>query len=70
MGIPQSEMVTAGKLCNEIIWNEFVPMLDLGKVASDLSARTVKVFFLYSLYHLQTFIYRNYSGATKGIDEN
>ena len=44
MGIPQAEMVTAGQImATKLVSNEFVAMLDLGKVAGDLSARTVGI---------------------------
>ena len=54
MGIPQAEMVTAGQImATKLVSNEFVAMLDLGKVAGDLSLVQL-VSFLYSLYHLRT----------------
>ncbi|OIX28057.1 hypothetical protein BMT17_15040 [Bacillus thuringiensis serovar kurstaki] len=47
-------MVTAGQImATKLVSNEFVAMLDLGKVAGDLSALQL-VSFLYSLYHLRT----------------
>ncbi|MFH3574957.1 nucleoside transporter C-terminal domain-containing protein, partial [Acinetobacter baumannii] len=48
MGIPTSEMLQAGQImATKLVTNEFVAMLDLGKVAGDLSARTVGILSIF-----------------------
>ena len=60
MGIPQAEMVKAGQImATKLVSNEFVAMLDLGKVAGDLSARTVGILSVFCII-CELLINRNY----------
>ena len=71
MGIPQAEMVTAGQImATKLVSNEFVAMLDLGKVAGDLSARTVGILSVFLVSFANFSSIGIIAGATKGIDEN
>ncbi|CAI8875574.1 MULTISPECIES: NupC/NupG family nucleoside CNT transporter [Bacillus] len=71
MGIPQSEMVTAGQImATKLVSNEFVAMLDLGKVGGELSARTVGILSVFLVSFANFSSIGIIAGATKGIDEN
>ncbi|KOS24264.1 pyrimidine nucleoside transporter NupC [Bacillus anthracis] len=70
MGIPQAEMVTAGKImATKLVSNEFVAMLDLGKVAGDLSARTVGIISVFLVSFANFSSIGIIAGATKSINE-
>ncbi|MDR4243961.1 MULTISPECIES: nucleoside transporter C-terminal domain-containing protein, partial [Bacillus cereus group] len=67
----QAEMVTAGQImATKLVSNEFVAMLDLGKVAGDLSARTVGILSVFLVSFANFSSIGIIAGATKGIDEN
>ena len=71
MGIPASEMLAAGQImATKLVTNEFVAMLDLGKVAVDLSARTVGMLSVFLVSFANFSSIGIIAGATKGIDEN
>jgi nucleoside transporter len=71
MGIPTSEMLQAGQImATKLVTNEFVAMLDLGKVAGDLSARTVGILSIFLVSFANFSSIGIIAGATKGIDEN
>ncbi|EOP62866.1 MULTISPECIES: NupC/NupG family nucleoside CNT transporter [Bacillus] len=71
MGIPQAEMVTAGQImATKLVSNEFVAMLDLGKVGGELSARTVGILSVFLVSFANFSSIGIIAGATKGIDEN
>ncbi|KOS24263.1 pyrimidine nucleoside transporter NupC [Bacillus anthracis] len=70
MGIPTSEMVTAGKImATKLVTNEFVAMIDLGKVAGDLSARTVGIISVFLVSFANFSSIGIIAGATKSINE-
>ncbi|WP_459501766.1 NupC/NupG family nucleoside CNT transporter [Bacillus sp. C1] len=69
MGIPTSEMLAAGQImATKLVTNEFVAMLDLGKVAGDLSARTVGVLSIFLVSFANFSSIGIIAGATKSID--
>ncbi|MRU07781.1 NupC/NupG family nucleoside CNT transporter [Bacillus anthracis] len=69
MGIPTSEMLTAGQvMATKLVTNEFVAMLDLGKVAGDLSARTVGILSIFLVSFANFSSIGIIAGATKSID--
>ncbi|ADK07619.1 TPA: pyrimidine nucleoside transporter NupC [Bacillus cereus biovar anthracis] len=69
MGIPTSEMLTAGQImATKLVTNEFVAMLDLGKVAGDLSARTVGILSIFLVSFANFSSIGIIAGATKSID--
>ncbi|MEY8350146.1 nucleoside transporter C-terminal domain-containing protein [Bacillus cereus] len=69
MGIPASEMLQAGQImATKLVTNEFVAMLDLGKVAGDLSARTVGILSIFLVSFANFSSIGIIAGATKSID--
>ncbi|MGI2773015.1 NupC/NupG family nucleoside CNT transporter [Bacillus cytotoxicus] len=69
MGIPTSEMLTAGQImATKLVTNEFVAMLDLGKVAGDLSDRTVGILSIFLVSFANFSSIGIIAGATKSID--
>ncbi|EEM03349.1 Nucleoside permease nupC [Bacillus pseudomycoides] len=69
MGIPTSEMLQAGQImATKLVTNEFVAMLDLGKVAGDLSARTVGILSIFLVSFANFSSIGIIAGATKSID--
>ncbi|PFA72353.1 NupC/NupG family nucleoside CNT transporter [Bacillus cereus] len=71
MGIPTSEMLQAGQImATKLVTNEFVAMLDLGKVADvdDLSARTVGILSIFLVSFANFSSIGIIAGATKSID--
>lgn len=69
MGIPTSEMLTAGQImATKLVTNEFVAMLDLGKVAGNLSARTVGILSIFLVSFANFSSIGIIAGATKSID--
>ncbi|KEK25298.1 NupC/NupG family nucleoside CNT transporter [Bacillus gaemokensis] len=69
MGIPTSEMLAAGQImATKLVTNEFVAMLDLGKVASDLSDRTVGILSIFLVSFANFSSIGIIAGATKSID--
>ncbi|QUG86387.1 NupC/NupG family nucleoside CNT transporter [Bacillus nitratireducens] len=69
MGIPTSEMLAAGQImATKLVTNEFVAMLDLGKVAGELSARTVGILSIFLVSFANFSSIGIIAGATKSID--
>ena len=69
MGIPTSEMLQAGQImATKLVTNEFVAMLDLGKVAGDLSASTVGILSIFLVSFANFSSIGIIAGATKSID--
>ena len=69
MGIPTSEMLTAGQImATKLVTNEFVAMLDNSKVAGDLSARTVGILSIFLVSFANFSSIGIIAGATKSID--
>ncbi|MEC0275446.1 NupC/NupG family nucleoside CNT transporter [Peribacillus frigoritolerans] len=69
MGIPASEMLEAGKIMStKLVTNEFVAMLDLSKVAGDLSSRTVGILSIFLVSFANFSSIGIIAGATKSID--
>ncbi|MGR5912380.1 NupC/NupG family nucleoside CNT transporter [Bacillus cereus] len=69
MGIPTSEMLQAGQImATKLVTNEFVAMLDLGKVVGDLSARTVGILSIFLVSFANFSSIGIIAGATKSID--
>ncbi|MDZ5607896.1 nucleoside transporter C-terminal domain-containing protein [Bacillus pseudomycoides] len=69
MGIPTSEMLQAGQImATKLVTNEFVAMLDLGKVAGDLSDRTVGILSIFLVSFANFSSIGIIAGATKSID--
>ncbi|MEH7457754.1 pyrimidine nucleoside transporter NupC [Bacillus pseudomycoides] len=70
MGIPASEMLQAGQImATKLVTNEFVAMIDLGKVAGDLSARTVGILSIFLVSFANFASIGIIAGATKSIDD-
>ncbi|MEI4801319.1 NupC/NupG family nucleoside CNT transporter [Bacillus sp. NPDC077411] len=70
MGIPASEMVTAGQImATKLVTNEFVAMLDLGKAAGGLTPRTVGILSVFLVSFANFSSIGIIAGATKSIDE-
>ena len=69
MGIPTSEMLQAGQImATKLVTNEFVAMLDLGKVAGELSTRTVGILSIFLVSFANFSSIGIIAGATKSID--
>lgn len=69
MGIPASEMVSAGQImATKLVTNEFVAMLDLGKAASGLTPRTVGILSVFLVSFANFSSIGIIAGATKSID--
>ncbi|MCM3736099.1 pyrimidine nucleoside transporter NupC [Bacillus cytotoxicus] len=69
MGIPASEMVTAGQImATKLVTNEFVAMLDLGKAAAHLTPRTIGILSVFLVSFANFSSIGIIAGATKSID--
>ncbi|OAH58697.1 pyrimidine nucleoside transporter NupC [Domibacillus aminovorans] len=69
MGIPASEILEAGKImATKLVTNEFVAMIDLAKVAGDLSPRTVGILSIFLVSFANFSSIGIIAGATKSID--
>ncbi|MDG4658421.1 NupC/NupG family nucleoside CNT transporter [Ectobacillus antri] len=70
MGVPASEVVTAGGImATKLVTNEFVAMIDLGKVANDLSARTLGIISVFLVSFANFSSIGIIAGAVKGLSE-
>ncbi|KOS29324.1 pyrimidine nucleoside transporter NupC [Bacillus anthracis] len=70
MGIPRHEVVKAGKImATKLVTNEFVAMIDLGKVTGNLSARTVGIISVFLVSFANFSSIGIIAGATKSINE-
>lgn len=70
IGVPASEIVPAGSImATKLITNEFVAMMDLNKLASTLSARTVGIISVFLVSFANFSSIGILSGAVKGLHE-
>ncbi|ENQ3107381.1 nucleoside transport protein [Bacillus sp. 491mf] len=70
IGVPASEIVPAGSImATKLITNEFVAMMDLGKLASTLSPRTVGIISVFLVSFANFSSIGIISGAVKGLHE-
>lgn len=70
MGIPLAEVVPAGGImATKLVTNEFVAMMDLGKVASQLSPRTLGIISVFLVSFANFSSIGIISGAVKGLNE-
>ena len=70
VGVPASEIVKAGTImATKMVSNEFVAMMDLGKVAGTLSARTVGIVSVFLVSFANFSSIGIITGAVKGLNE-
>ncbi|HZG72606.1 MAG TPA: nucleoside transporter C-terminal domain-containing protein, partial [Chondromyces sp.] len=70
MGVPVSELVTAGGImATKLVTNEFVAMLSLGEVAGEISARTLGIVSVFLVSFANFSSIGIISGAVKGLNE-
>lgn len=70
MGIPLSEVVTAGGImATKLVTNEFVAMMDLTKIQGELSARTLGIISVFLVSFANFSSIGIISGAVKGLNE-
>ncbi|QCJ40675.1 NupC/NupG family nucleoside CNT transporter [Bacillus sp. S3] len=70
VGVPASEIVDAGTImATKLVSNEFVAMMDLGKITDSLSSRTVGIISVFLVSFANFSSIGIISGAVKGLDE-
>lgn len=70
MGIPASEIVTAGGImATKLVTNEFVAMMDLAKVAKGMSPRTLGIISVFLVSFANFSSIGIIAGAVKGLSE-
>ncbi|CAH0344964.1 nucleoside transporter C-terminal domain-containing protein [Bacillus sp. CECT 9360] len=70
MGVPVGEAVTAGGImATKLVTNEFVAMIELGKVEADLSARTLGIISVFLVSFANFSSIGIIAGAVKGLNE-
>ncbi|MBO0960468.1 NupC/NupG family nucleoside CNT transporter [Neobacillus sp. MM2021_6] len=70
VGIPSSEIVDAGTImATKLLSNEFVAMMDLGKLTDSLSGRTVGIISVFLVSFANFSSIGIISGAVKGLSE-
>ncbi|MCE0448966.1 MULTISPECIES: nucleoside transporter C-terminal domain-containing protein [unclassified Brevibacillus] len=70
MGIPFGEAMTAGSImATKLVTNEFVAMIELGKVVSELSPRTVGILSVFLVSFANFSSIGIIAGAVKGLNE-
>lgn len=70
VGIPSSEIVDAGTImATKLLSNEFVAMIDLGKISESLSSRTVGIISVFLVSFANFSSIGIISGAVKGLNE-
>lgn len=70
VGIPASEVVQAGTImATKLLTNEFVAMMDLAKITSSLSDRTVGIISVFLVSFANFSSIGIISGAVKGLNE-
>jgi nucleoside transport protein len=70
MGVPLAEIVPAGGImATKLVTNEFVAMMDLGKVASDMSQRTLGIISVFLVSFANFSSIGIIAGAVKGLSE-
>jgi nucleoside transport protein len=70
VGVPAAEIVKAGTImATKMVSNEFVAMMDLGKIAGTLSARTVGIVSVFLVSFANFSSIGIITGAVKGLNE-
>lgn len=70
MGVPAQESVIAGGImATKLVTNEFVAMIDLGKVSSEMSARTLGIISVFLVSFANFSSIGIIAGAVKGLNE-
>ncbi|KGM46173.1 nucleoside transporter C-terminal domain-containing protein [Neobacillus niacini] len=70
VGIPAVDMVEAGTImATKLLSNEFVAMMDLGKIADSLSSRTVGIISVFLVSFANFSSIGIITGAVKGLNE-
>jgi len=70
IGIPSSEIVDAGTImATKLLSNEFVAMIDLGKITDSLSSRTVGIISVFLVSFANFSSIGIITGAVKGLNE-
>ncbi|MFX3624996.1 MAG: NupC/NupG family nucleoside CNT transporter [Ectobacillus sp.] len=70
MGVPASEVVAAGGImATKLVTNEFVAMMDLAKVADEMSARTLGIISVFLVSFANFSSIGIIAGAVKGLSE-
>ncbi|WHZ03356.1 nucleoside transporter C-terminal domain-containing protein [Neobacillus sp. YX16] len=70
VGVPAADMVKAGTImATKLLSNEFVAMIDLGKIADSLSSRTVGIISVFLVSFANFSSIGIITGAVKGLNE-
>ena len=70
LGIPGGEALQAGSImATKLVTNEFVAMMDLGKIAADLSPRTVGILSIFMVSFANFSSIGIIAGAVKALNE-
>jgi nucleoside transport protein len=70
IGIPAAEAIKAGTImATKLLANEFVAMMDLGKIANSLSSRTVGIISVFLVSFANFSSIGIITGAVKGLNE-
>ncbi|RFU62430.1 NupC/NupG family nucleoside CNT transporter [Peribacillus glennii] len=70
MGVPAGESVVAGGImATKLVTNEFVAMMNLGEVASEMSARTLGIISVFLVSFANFSSIGIIAGAVKGLNE-
>ncbi|PLT35975.1 NupC/NupG family nucleoside CNT transporter [Bacillus sp. V5-8f] len=70
MGVPAGESVVAGGImATKLVTNEFVAMMDLGKVSSEMSTRTLGIISVFLVSFANFSSIGIIAGAVKGLNE-
>lgn len=70
VGVPAADMVKAGTImATKLLSNEFVAMMDLGKIADSLSSRTVGIISVFLVSFANFSSIGIITGAVKGLNE-
>jgi len=70
VGVPSSEIVDAGTImATKLLSNEFVAMIDLGKITESLSSRTVGIISVFLVSFANFSSIGIITGAVKGLNE-
>jgi len=70
IGVPSSEIVDAGTImATKLLSNEFVAMIDLGKITDSLSSRTVGIISVFLVSFANFSSIGIITGAVKGLNE-
>ena len=70
LGIPSGEALQAGSImATKLVTNEFVAMMDLGKIAAELSPRTVGILSIFMVSFANFSSIGIIAGAVKALNE-